>query len=117
MNYQRADYGSLQELYDECKNLMNYHITIIMQDGSTVDGMIEKVDSNGITVLVGEDVMDDEDDMDMDQPNGQNGQRQYGKGRRMRRHRRFRRRGYPFNSIRRILPIVYPNPFFPFYPY
>ena len=22
MNYERADYGSLQELYDECNNLM-----------------------------------------------------------------------------------------------
>ncbi|MBE6052820.1 MAG: hypothetical protein E7212_02745 [Clostridium sartagoforme] len=116
MNYQRADYNSLQDLFDECKSLMNYHITIVMQDGSTVDGMIEKVDSNGITVLVAEDVMDDEDDNDMDmgQPNAQ---RQYGKGRRMRRHRRFRRRGYPFNSIRRVLPIVYPYPFYPFFPY
>lgn len=122
MNYERADYGGLQELYDECNNLMGYHITIVMKDGSAVDGMIEKVDANGITMLVGEDVMNDEEDMDqsmnqsMNQPNVQ---RQYGKGGRMRRHRRFRRRGYPFNSIRRVFPIIYPYPFpyYPFFPY
>lgn len=113
MNYDRSDYGSLQELFDECKNLMEYHITVVMKDGSTVDGMIEKVDSNGITMLVGEDVMN-EDNM-----NESNDERQYGKGGRMRRHRRFRRRGYPFNSIRRVFPIVYPYPFpyYPFFPY
>lgn len=117
MNYERADYGGLQELYDECNNLMGYHITIVMKDGTTLDGMIEKVDANGITMLVGEDVMDDDEDMDQSMMNQPNAQRQYGKGRRMRRHRRFRRRGYPFNSIRRVVPIIYPNPFFPFFPY
>lgn len=113
MNYERADSKSLQDLYDECNNLMSYHITIVMQDGSTVDGMIEKVDSNGIIMLVGEDVMD-EDDMEQS-----NVQRQFGKGGRMRRHRRFRRRGFPFNSIRRVFPIIYPYPFpyYPFFPY
>ena len=112
MNYERSDSKNLQDLYDECNNLMGYHITIVMQDGSTVDGMIEKVDSNGIIMLVGEDVMSEDDNMpqaDM--------QRQFGKGDRMRRHRRFRRRGYPFNSIRRVFPIIYPYPFFPFFPY
>lgn len=44
MYYERADFDNLQELYDEWKNLMNYHITIVIKDGSTVDGMIEKVE-------------------------------------------------------------------------
>ena len=114
MNYERADYGGLQELYDECNSLMGNHITIVMKDGSTLDGMIEKVDANGITMLVGEDVMDDEEDMDQSM-NQSNVQRQFGKGRRMRRHRRFRRRGFPFNSIKRVFPIIYPYPFFPFF--
>lgn len=111
MNYERADSKSLQDLYDECNNLMGYHITIVMKDGSTVDGMIEKVDSNGVVMLAGEDVMDD------DEMNQSDGERQFGKGRRMRRHRRFRRRGYPFNSIRTIFPIIYPFPYYPFFPY
>ncbi len=111
MNYERADYGSLQELYDECNKLMGYHITIVMKDGSTLDGMIEKVDANGITMLVGEDAMD-EDDMDKS-----DGERQFGKGPRMRRHRRFRRRGFPFNGIRRVFPIIYPFPYYPFFPF
>ncbi|MDV4149585.1 hypothetical protein R0131_01940 [Clostridium sp. AL.422] len=111
MNYDRADMKNLQDLYDECNKLMSYHITIVMKDGSTVDGMIEKVDSNGIIMLVGEDIMDDDDG------DTSTGERQFGKGPGMRRHRRFRRRGYPFNSIRRVLPIVYPYPFFPFFPY
>ena len=109
MNYERADSKSLLSLYDECNNLTGYHITIVMKDGSTVDGMIEKVDSNGIIMLAAEDVMIDEDMPEY------SGERQYGNPRRMRRHRRFRRRGYPFNSIKTVFPIIYPYPF-PYYP-
>ncbi|MCF0148767.1 MAG: hypothetical protein HUJ77_10280 [Clostridium sp.] len=113
MNYDRGDYGSLQELYDDCNKLKEYHITIVMKDGSTVDGIIEKVDSNGIIMLVGEDIMDEED------TNESNEQRQFGRRPGMARYRRFRRRGYPFNSIRRVFPIGYPYPFpyYPFFPY
>ena len=112
MNYERADSKSLQDLYDECNNLMGYHITIVMNDGSTVDGMIEKVDSNGVIMLAGEDVMSE--DYNMPQANGE---RQYGNPARMRRHRRFRRRGYPFNSIKTVFPIIYPYPYYPLFPY
>lgn len=119
MNFDRADnnnYNSLQDLFDECKNLMDYHIVLIMKDGTSVDGIIEKVDSNGIIMLIGEDVLDQDDD-DQDQYNTQ---RQFKKPRRMRRHRRFRRRGFPFNVIHGLFPIPYPYPFYPinpFYPY
>lgn len=117
MNFDRADnYNSLQDLFDECKNLMNYHIVLMMKDGTSVDGIIEKVDSNGIIMLVGEDVVDQEDDDDQDQYNNQ---RQYKRPRRMRRHRRFRRRGFPFNVINGVVPLPYPffpiNPFFPYW--
>ncbi|WP_288222382.1 hypothetical protein [uncultured Clostridium sp.] len=112
MNYDRADnYNSLQDLFDECKNLIDYHIVLIMKDGTSVDGIIEKVDSNGIIMLVGEDVVDIE--------NNPTEQRQFGNAARIRRNRRFRRRGYPFNAIRGLFPFFYPYPYpyYPFYPY
>ena len=37
-----------------------------MTDGSTMDGIIESVDSNNVSVLVGEDVMDQEDESKSD---------------------------------------------------
>lgn len=114
MNYDRDDQNNnLQELFDECKNLMDYHIILVMKDGTSFDGVIDKVDSNGVMMMVGEDILYDDDD---DQ--GQyNTQRQFNRPRKMRRHRRFRRRGFPFNSIHRIFPIPYPYPFYPIGPF
>ena len=77
-------------------------------------GYIENISENPI---LNDDVMDDDENMDQSMMNQPNAQRQYGYGGGMRRHRRFRRRGYPFNSIRRVVPIIYPNPFFPFFHY
>ncbi len=125
MNYERADqFSNLQDLFDECKRLMDYHIIIILQDGTSLDGIIEKVDSNGIIMLVGEDVMDMEGGTQMGtqmggQMSGQmSEQRQFGNPGRFRRNKRFRRRGFPFGAIRGVFPFVYPffpfNPFFPF---
>lgn len=115
MNFDRGDnLNSLQDLFDECKNLMDFHIVLIMKDGTSIDGIIEKVDSNGIIMLVGEDVVDQDDDQDQ-----YSDQRQFKRPRGMRRHRRFRRRGVPFNVVRGVFPLIYPfypvNPFFPFW--
>lgn len=117
MNYDRGENVSLQNLFDECKSLINFHIVLVMKDGSSVDGILENVDSNGIVMLVGEDVMDP-DDMPMRDGEGQfdmsDGLRQGGRPMGMRRRRRFRRRGFPFGGIRGVFPFFYP--FFPFFP-
>jgi small nuclear ribonucleoprotein (snRNP)-like protein len=109
LNFDRGENYSLQNLFDECKRLIDFHIILVMKDGSSVDGILENVDSNGIIMLVGEDVID-LDDMPMPE-----GQRQFGGGRGMRRRRRFRRRGFPFNNVRGVFPFFFPFPFFPFF--
>lgn len=95
-----------QNLYDECRRLMNYHALFTMRDGSVFDGIIESVDSNGVTVLVGEDVMEEE----LENPCSQ--QRQFG---RPRRFRRFRRRVFPFATL--LALSLLPYPYYPFFPY
>ncbi len=105
MNFERADVHG--DLYDECKRLMEYHIVLKMTDGSTMDGIIEKVEPDRIIMLVGEDVMDLEGDED-------NQERQFGKHRRFRRFRRFRRRSFPFNLVKGVFVLPFPHLFFPF---
>lgn len=95
-----------QNLHDECRRLMNYHALFTMRDGSVFDGIIESVDSNGVTVLVGEDVMEEE----LENPCSQ--QRQFG---RPRRFRRFRRRVFPFTTL--LALSLLPYPYYPFFPY
>ncbi len=58
-DYNRDD----KSLHDECKRHMYYHVILTMADGSIVDGIIENVDGDRVTMLVGEDVMEQDDDM------------------------------------------------------
>lgn len=114
MTLERHDYyNHLQSLQDNCKNHMFYHVTLTMTDGSTFDGIIDNVGADRFSVLVGEDVMDREDE-------NQSDERQYfpyGPPPR-RRFRRFRRREFPFASLAALalLPYVLP-PVYPPYPY
>ncbi|CAM2847872.1 hypothetical protein HAHI6034_06125 [Hathewaya histolytica] len=108
------DYRDMQSLHDKCKSCMHYHTILTMKDGSTVDGIIVKVDTDHIIVLVGEDVMEREDENKYDR------QRQYGNPRRgRRRFRRFRHRRFPFATLAALslLPYPYFAPPYPFYPY
>ncbi|ELC8441117.1 hypothetical protein QYB59_000112 [Clostridium perfringens] len=105
-------YRDLQSLYDECKNCISYHIVMEMKDGTTFDGIIDEVDTDNVTVLVGEDViMDDPED-----PMGR--QRPPMGGRPRRRFRRFRRRKFPIRNINRFGLLGFPfiGPPFPFFP-
>lgn len=100
-----------QSLHDECKDHMYYHVILTMTDGSIVDGIIENVDVEHITMLVGEDVMEQEDKNQSIQ------QRQYNPyGRPRRRHRRFRRRRFPLADLAKLFIIPYP-PYISPYPY
>ncbi|WP_087971609.1 hypothetical protein [Oceanobacillus rekensis] len=103
-------------LYDECKRLMNYHVTLSMADGTTMEGIIQNVDRDNIDVLVGEEVMErgSEDE-------NENDTRQFyagGYGRPRRGFRRFRRRRFPLASLAALalLPYIAPTPY-PYYPY
>ncbi len=95
-------YGDTRTLHDECKKHMYYHVAFTMRDGSSFDGIIENVGMDGISVLVGEDVMEQ----------NENDNRQYygGYGRPRRRFRRFRRQFFPFAALAALslFPYIYP---------
>lgn len=114
MSFELMDYyRDSQSLYDECKNCMTYHVVIVMRDGSTFDGIMDDVDADNATILVGEDVIAD----DMEEPMDR--QESFGhRPRRRRRFRRFRRRKFPMRNIHRIGLLGYPFfvPPFPFFP-
>ena len=108
MTLERTDYNrDLRSLHDECKRCLYYHTTLTMKDGNTFDGIIEDADMDGVNMLVGEDVMEKDDE-----------ERQYhGYGRPRRRFRRFRRRRFPLASLAALSLVPYPfvapfNPFF-----
>jgi len=114
MNLEKNDYYTgLQGVQDKCKDYMYYHIIITMTDGSKFDGIIENVDKDKITVLVGEDVMEKESENQSDE------QRQYNNyNRPRRRFRRFRHRFFPLHELSEfaLLPYITPQPY-PYYPY
>lgn len=114
--HNELDYS--RNLHDKCHKYMYHHVTLTMADGSSFDGIIEDVDRDQITVLVGEDVMEREsDEFDARQYYG------YGYGRPRRRFRRFRRQIFPLAALTALalLPYVYPDPYpypypYPYYP-
>ncbi|WP_096153976.1 MULTISPECIES: hypothetical protein [Bacillus] len=114
MNKESYDYQSnLRNIHDECKKYMSYHVTITMVDGSALDGIIENVDMDNVTVLAGEDVMEKESEYETDS------RQYYGSyGRPRRRYRRYRRQRFPLASLAALalLPYILPQPY-PYHPY
>ena len=118
MTLDREDgyYRELRAVQDECGKYLYYHIILTMTDGRKVDGIIENIDKDMLTVLVGEDVMEEESENQSDE------QRQYNNyDRPRRRFRRFRRRSFPINTLAEIALLPYiapiPYPYYPYYPY
>lgn len=62
MDVEKDNYRDLRGLYDNCKKYMYYGATLIMRDGSTFDGIIENVDGDNVSVLIGEDVIEKENE-------------------------------------------------------
>lgn len=122
MELEREDsYRYTQGLHEKCKKCMYYHANITLTDGRTFDGIIENVDPDRIIVLVGENVMENENENQYDQ------QRQYGGYHRPgMMYRRFRRQAFPLATLAAlsllpypyIAPVPYPySPIYPYYPY
>ena len=107
MDLERNDcYRELRSVNDQCKKYLYYHIILTMTDGCKMDGIIEDVDTDYITMLVGEDVMEENSENQSDE------QRQYHDyNRPRRRFRRFRRRRLPIHNLASIalLPYVFPR--------
>jgi len=117
MNLEGNDYyGDSRAVEDECKKYLYYHIVITTTDGNKFDGIIENVDKDGITMLSGEEVMEQED---TNQSNGQRQYHDYGGPRRS--FRRFRRQRFPINNLAALALLPYISPplyqYYPYYPY
>ncbi|RCW76925.1 hypothetical protein [Saliterribacillus persicus] len=128
-NYGHQQYP--QNLHDTCEQLKYYHVTVSLKDGTTFDGIIENVDAENVIILVGEDVMDREDNTpdqsrQVFNPYGGGGYGPYGGGGYgpygypPRRVRRYRRRNFPLGALAAltllpfIAPLAYNNPY-PYY--
>jgi len=106
-------HSDLRNLHDKCKKYVYYHITLTMMDGRSFDGIIENVAKDMITVLVGEDMIEQENEDQADAP-----RQNYGYGRPRRTFRRFRRQNFPIGTLAALalLPYIAP-PAYPYYPY
>ncbi|MCT8137812.1 hypothetical protein H1D32_08615 [Anaerobacillus sp. CMMVII] len=117
MDFIRQNYSHSQNLHEDCNKYMNYHCSFTLTDGNTFDGIIESVGPDRVTVLVGEDVME-ENETQYDERQYYGGYGGYGRPRR--RFRRFRRQTFPLASLAALalLPyIVPPQPYPYYYPY
>lgn len=90
-----------REIQRKCEEFMTFHVIMTLKDGSKMDGIITDVDDSGVTMLVGEDVIERSDESNSRQM--------------PRRFRRFRRRRIPFSSIGGLSLLLFPfiaPPFF-----
>ncbi|MBM7587902.1 hypothetical protein JOC86_004477 [Bacillus pakistanensis] len=94
-----------------CKKYMNFYVIAQMNDGNQVEGIVEGMDDEGVTMLVPETVEEIDDDRQQFGGYGWNGYDDYnGYGGYRRRYRRYRRRRFPFSVF--IFPFFYPYPFY-----
>jgi hypothetical protein len=108
-NFYSMHYGSRSQLDSHgernvkslCHRYRNYHVIGQMQDGTQIEGIIEDMDDDGVTMLIPEIV--EEDDFEGRQYYG-------GYGGYRRRYRRYRRRRYPYYQF--IFPFIFPFPFY-----
>ncbi|MCM3313070.1 hypothetical protein M3626_11555 [Psychrobacillus sp. MER TA 17] len=89
---QFSQQGAMKE---KCRQMKDHHVEVKMANGQSVDGILTEVREDGITVLVGEDVHQEES-------------RQFGW-----RYRRYRPRFFPFGGFTGLgfFPYFFP-PFF-----
>lgn len=113
MNVEHQDLNNQEfesrNIHDHCKHYMHHHVLLNQTDGGSFDGIIVDVDISNVTVLVGEDIM--ENDME----NNRYGI--YGRPPR-RRFRRYRPRRFPLAGLAALSLLPYAAPIYPgYYPY
>ena len=115
MNLEENSYQQdSKQWQDKCNRLLYYHVVLTLKDGTTVDGIIGRVDDDQVIVLVGEDMMEDESRYG--RPPGGGPRPGGGRGR----FRRFEPRGLPFSNIAALSLLAYPllaQPYPYYYPY
>ncbi|MGP4109259.1 hypothetical protein [Virgibacillus sp. L01] len=100
-----------------CRQYMSYHVIGQLSDGTQVDGIIDSMDEEGVTMLVPEEVDAEQMNRQFDYGYDYNyDYDDYGRPRR-RRFRRFRRQRFPFHFFRRLFGFPYYYPPYPGYGY
>lgn len=105
LNHPSQPTPDFRDVKTACQKYMNYHVVGQMTDGSQVEGIVEDMDDEGVTMLVPE--MVEEEGSDTRQFGVYGG---YGGGFGRRRFRRFRRRRFPFYTF--AFPFIFPFPYF-----
>ncbi|PWW28432.1 hypothetical protein DFO73_106248 [Cytobacillus oceanisediminis] len=100
VSWSRED-QDFRDAKSQCQKYMNYHVIAQMKDGSQVEGIIEDMDDEGVTMMVPEDVEENDS-----RTYGYGGYGGYGR----RRFRRYRRRRFPFYVF--AFPFIFPYPFY-----
>ncbi|WP_195515888.1 hypothetical protein [Paraclostridium bifermentans] len=105
-------YRDNESLYDECRKCISYYSVIVLSNGAKLEGIIEEVINDSLSILVAEEVMESEYESEMNR-------KQYMGYRQQGRFRRFNRRRFPMKNINsaRVLRFPYIIPFYPVYPY
>ncbi|CAM2077323.1 MAG: LSM domain-containing protein [uncultured Clostridium sp.] len=105
-------YRDNESLYNECKKCISYYSVIVLSNGAKLEGIIEEVINDSLSILVAEEVMESEYESEMNR-------QQYMGYRQQGRFRRFNRRRFPMKNINSERPIRFPYiiPFYPVYPY
>lgn len=105
-------YRDNESLYNECKKCISYYSVIVLSNGARLEGIIEEVINDSVSILVAEDVMESEYENEMNR-------QQYMGYRQPGRFMRFNRRRFPMNNINsaRVLRFPYTIPPYPVYPY
>lgn len=102
---QSNGYNQEHQMKSMCKQYQDYYVVGQMNDGSQVEGIVEDMDDDSVTMLVPE--MIEEDELMNNRLFGGNGV--YG-GYGRRRFRRFRRRRFPFAAF--VFPFIFPYPYY-----
>lgn len=105
-------YRDGESLYDECKKCISYYSIIVLSNGAKLEGIIEEVINDSVSVLVAEEVMENEYENEMSR-------QQYMGYRQPGRFRRFNRMRFPMKNINSARPLRFPYiiPLYPVYPY
>ncbi|UOQ91592.1 hypothetical protein MUO14_13595 [Halobacillus shinanisalinarum] len=106
-------HGHEKPTYSKCEKYKYYHVLITLSDGASIDGIIVNVNDDGITVLVSEDVMVDDNGNEVESRQFND----YGYGYGRRRGRRFRRLAFPLAALASLALYPYYRPYSPYYPY
>lgn len=110
--YQAQMVQQPDQMKNLCQMYMNYHVFGQLTDGSQIDGIIDSMDDEGVTMLVPEEI--DEEPMSRQYGYGYNDDYDdYGRPRR-RRYRRYRRQRFPYGLLFRLFRYPY---YYPPYPY